>query len=81
MSQRPVPPVSRTSSAAVSRAADTAQIVPPCRQPSEARHGYDEDYIHNNPVVEGIVESPEEYLYSSARDYASEKGLVKITRL
>ena len=39
------------------------------------------DYIHNNPVVEGIVESPEEYLYSSARDYAGEKGLVNITRM
>lgn len=26
-------------------------------------------YIHNNPVAAGIVEKPEEYLYSSARDY------------
>ena len=39
------------------------------------------DYIHNNPVVEGIVESPEEYLYSSAIDYAGEKGLVNIVRM
>ncbi len=27
------------------------------------------DYIHNNPVTAGFVESPEEYLYSSAKDY------------
>ncbi|AMQ56938.1 REP-associated tyrosine transposase [Algoriphagus sanaruensis] len=28
------------------------------------------NYIHNNPVVAGIVLSPEEYLYSSAKNYA-----------
>ncbi|MGK7391841.1 MAG: REP-associated tyrosine transposase [Candidatus Cyclobacteriaceae bacterium M2_1C_046] len=28
------------------------------------------DYIHNNPVEAGIVHSPEEYLYSSAKNYA-----------
>lgn len=28
------------------------------------------DYIHNNPVESGIVEKPEEYLYSSARNYS-----------
>ncbi|MEI9945515.1 MAG: transposase [Chitinophagaceae bacterium] len=27
------------------------------------------NYIHNNPVEAGIVDNPEEYLYSSARDY------------
>ncbi|HTE32690.1 MAG TPA: hypothetical protein VK666_20055, partial [Chryseolinea sp.] len=27
------------------------------------------NYIHNNPVVAGIVEKPEHYLNSSARDY------------
>ncbi len=36
------------------------------------------DYIHNNPVKAELVANPEEYLYSSARDYAGEKGLVKI---
>lgn len=36
------------------------------------------DYIHNNPVKSGIVESPEEYLYSSARNYCGLKGLVEI---
>ena len=36
------------------------------------------DYIHENPVREGIVEGPEEYLYSSARDYAGRKGLLEI---
>jgi putative transposase len=37
------------------------------------------DYIHENPVKEGIVEKPEDYLYSSARDYAGIKGLLEIT--
>ena len=36
------------------------------------------NYIHNNPVEAGFVENPEQYLYSSARDYAEEKGLVNI---
>ena len=27
------------------------------------------NYIHQNPVEAGIVEKPEHYLYSSARDY------------
>ena len=27
------------------------------------------DYIHYNPVVAGIVENPEDYLYSSAKNY------------
>ena len=27
------------------------------------------DYIHNNPVTAGFVTSPEDYLYSSAKDY------------
>lgn len=31
------------------------------------------DYIHNNPVEEGIVFRAEDYLYSSAADYAGEK--------
>ena len=36
------------------------------------------EYIHNNPVRAELVANPEDYLYSSARDYAGEKGLVKI---
>ena len=36
------------------------------------------DYIHNNPVRAGIVENPEEYIYSSAKNYAGEKGLIDI---
>ncbi len=27
------------------------------------------NYIHNNPVEAGIVEKPEHYMYSSAKDY------------
>ncbi len=36
------------------------------------------EYIHDNPVKEGIVDRPEDYLYSSARDYAGTKGLLEI---
>jgi putative transposase len=36
------------------------------------------DHIHENPVRERIVESPESYLYSSARDYAGIKGFVRV---
>ncbi|MBV8388461.1 MAG: transposase [Mucilaginibacter sp.] len=39
------------------------------------------DYIHNNPVVAGIVAEPEHYLYSSAYDYTGQKGLVDIDLL
>jgi REP element-mobilizing transposase RayT len=34
------------------------------------------NYIHNNPVEDGLVYKPEDYVYSSARDYCGEKGLV-----
>jgi hypothetical protein len=36
------------------------------------------EYIHNNPVRAGIVEQPEHYLYSSARNYAGDKGLLDV---
>ncbi len=36
------------------------------------------NYIHANPIKAGWVELEEEYLYSSARDYSEQKGLVKI---
>ena len=36
------------------------------------------DYIHNNPVEEGIVHRPEDYVYSSAKDYCGEKGLLEL---
>ncbi len=39
------------------------------------------DYIHNNPVKAGIVNKPEDYVYSSARDYCDEIGLVKIRKV
>ena len=34
------------------------------------------NYIHQNPVEEGLVFRAEDYLYSSAIDYAGEKGLL-----
>ena len=36
------------------------------------------DYLHNNPVAAGIVAKPEDYIYSSAGDYAGIKGLVPL---
>lgn len=36
------------------------------------------NYIHNNPVEAGIVENAVDYLYSSAKDYSGEQGLIKI---
>jgi putative transposase len=40
-------------------------------------------HIHENPVRERIVEQPEAYIFSSARDYAGIPGLVnvKVVRL
>ena len=35
-------------------------------------------YLHNNPVEEGLVFKPEDYVYSSAVDYAGEKGILDI---
>ncbi len=28
------------------------------------------NYIHNNPVIEKLVAKPEDYMFSSARNYA-----------
>jgi REP element-mobilizing transposase RayT len=36
------------------------------------------DYIHSNPVKEGWIQYAHEYVYSSAKDYAGQRGLVKI---
>jgi hypothetical protein len=35
------------------------------------------NYIHDNPVKEGYVFRPEDYMYSSAVDYRDEKGLLE----
>ena len=35
------------------------------------------NYIHNNPVEEGLVINPEDYVFSSARDYSGEKGILE----
>jgi REP element-mobilizing transposase RayT len=39
------------------------------------------NYIHQNPVKAGFVDNPYEWVYSSARDYSGEKGLLEITFL
>ena len=36
------------------------------------------DYIHQNPVKRGYVDLPEHWRYSSARDYAGQRGLMEI---
>jgi hypothetical protein len=38
------------------------------------------NYIHDNPVAAAIVDKPEDYIYSSTRDYHNKKhcGLIKI---
>ncbi len=35
-------------------------------------------YLHNNPVEEGLVFRAEDYVYSSAIDYAGSKGLLDV---
>ena len=39
------------------------------------------NYIHQNPVRAGWVKNAEEYLYSSATNYANGKGLFEIDYL
>ena len=39
------------------------------------------NYIHNNPVRAGIVEKPEDYLYSSARNYADLESVIDIIKV
>ena len=34
--------------------------------------------IHQNPVEEGLVFKAEDYVYSSAIDYAGEKGMLDV---
>ncbi|HUM47323.1 MAG TPA: hypothetical protein PLD84_10360 [Chitinophagales bacterium] len=38
-------------------------------------------YTHYNPVEAGFVNKPEDRIYNSARDYAGEKGPLKIILL
>ena len=38
------------------------------------------NYIHNNPVKAGIVEKPEDYLYSSARAFAGLDCLLEVSQ-
>jgi len=37
-------------------------------------------YIHRNPVVDMIVEREDEYLFSSARNYAERDYLIEIIK-
>jgi REP element-mobilizing transposase RayT len=39
------------------------------------------NYIHYNPVEEGLVFRPEDYVYSSAVNYSGQHGLLEITLL
>jgi hypothetical protein len=39
------------------------------------------NYIHDNPVRSGIVENPEDYLYSSATDFAGKQCILDIVQM
>ena len=39
------------------------------------------DYIHNNPAAARIVDLPQYYVYSSAKNYYGEEGLLPVTVL
>jgi REP element-mobilizing transposase RayT len=39
------------------------------------------DYIHNNPVRALLVQNPEDYLYSSARNYAGLSSMLEVELL
>jgi REP element-mobilizing transposase RayT len=39
------------------------------------------NYLHQNPVKAGFVDAPEDWLYSSARDYAGAPGLIEVDLL
>lgn len=39
------------------------------------------EYIHNNPVEYGIVKNPEDYLFSSARNYADMESVLDVELL
>lgn len=39
------------------------------------------DYTHYNPVEAGIVDKPEDYPYSSARNYLGMRGLIDVILL
>jgi putative transposase len=39
------------------------------------------DYLHYNPVRIGVVEGPEDWVYSSARDYCGGKGIIELDPL
>lgn len=36
------------------------------------------EYLHQNPVKAGFVEEPEQWIYSSAKDYAGNKGKLDV---
>ena len=49
----------------------------------ETIHSYDFykeklNYIHKNPVRQEIVEKPEDYVYSSARNYCGQRGMIDV---
>jgi len=39
------------------------------------------DYLHDNPVRAGLVARPEDWVYSSAGDYAGGKGIIELNAL
>jgi len=47
-----------------------------------SKDGINNDDLHNNPVEAGLVERPEDYLYSSAKNYlhCGNRGLLEVLK-
>jgi hypothetical protein len=43
--------------------------------------GQNVDYMHHNPVAAMLVVEPQRYLFSSAKDYYGEKGMIEVELL
>tara|TARA_R110000823_G_scaffold315696_1_gene450413 strand:+ start:48149 stop:48349 length:201 start_codon:yes stop_codon:yes gene_type:complete len=39
------------------------------------------NYVHNNPVEAGFVDQPADWVFSNARDYEDQKGIIEISFL
>lgn len=39
------------------------------------------EYLHNNPVESGFVSGATDYVWSSARTYSGEKGIIDIVKI
>ena len=66
---------------AVKRADEDCRRYQPVLRKICRNSGSDAPSHHHNPVRIGVVERPEDWVYSSARDYAGGKGLIELDTL